>query len=113
MVTTQPKVSLLVRGRTEAFSVQKLFDFLNRLDQDVVVAVRPKPAGQRFGRTTLASAVDSGASAGHGLRYRRTAARLAKVLESTPSRRTVGAKPGARSVAKAAGRGPTPKKTPR
>ena len=44
--TTQPKVSLLVRGRTEAFSVQKLFDFLNRLDQDVVVAVRPKPAGQ-------------------------------------------------------------------
>ena len=51
--TTQPKVSNLLRGRTEAFSVQKLFDFLNRLDQDVVVGVRPKPTSQSRGRTSF------------------------------------------------------------
>jgi predicted XRE-type DNA-binding protein len=51
--TTQPKVSNLLRGRTEAFSVQKLFEFLNQLDQDVVVSLRPKPKRARRGRTTF------------------------------------------------------------
>jgi predicted XRE-type DNA-binding protein len=109
--TTQPKVSLLVRGRTEAFSVQKLFGFLNRLDQDVVVAVRPKPSGQPSGRTTLVPMADPTASAADSFRYGRTAAKPSKVRESTPSRRTRAAKAGTRSVAKSTGRGTTPKKT--
>lgn len=54
--TTQPKVSLLLRGRTELFSVQKLFDFLNLLDQDVFVTIRPKRGAHAYGRTALAPA---------------------------------------------------------
>lgn len=109
--TTQPKVSLLVRGRTEAFSVQRLFDFLNRLDQDVVVAVRPKPSGQPFGRTTMMPLVDSGASAADHFRDGRTAAKPSKVRESTPSRSAWAAEADTRSVAKSTSRGATRKKT--
>jgi predicted XRE-type DNA-binding protein len=37
----QPKVSDLMRGRLDAFSVDRLLKFLNRLDQDVEISVRP------------------------------------------------------------------------
>jgi len=51
MGTTQPKVSLLLRGRTEGFSVEKLFEFLNQLGQDVVVEVRPARREATRGQT--------------------------------------------------------------
>lgn len=38
---TQPKVSDLVRGKLEGFTIDRLFRFLNRLDQDVDIAVSP------------------------------------------------------------------------
>jgi predicted XRE-type DNA-binding protein len=40
----QPKVSALVRGRLEGFSTERLIHFLNKLDQDVEISVRPKSA---------------------------------------------------------------------
>lgn len=49
----QPKVSLLMRGRLRGFSMEKLFDFLNRLDQDVEVIVRPKHPSQSQGHITI------------------------------------------------------------
>ena len=49
----QPKVSLLSRGRLRGFSIGKLFEFLNRLDQDVEVLIRPKRSDQPQGRTTV------------------------------------------------------------
>ncbi|MCC6704467.1 MAG: XRE family transcriptional regulator [Thermomicrobiales bacterium] len=49
----QPKVSLLMNGKLRGFSVSKLMEFLNALDQDVEIIVRPKAAGQEHGRTTV------------------------------------------------------------
>lgn len=46
----QPKVSALMSGRLEQFSTDRLFRFMNRLDQDVLIVIRPsgpRPAGVR------------------------------------------------------------------
>jgi len=37
----QPHVSALMRGRSAAFSVERLMQFLTALGQDVEIAVRP------------------------------------------------------------------------
>lgn len=66
----QPKVSALVRGRLDGFSMERLYRFLNALGQDVEIVVRPTPAsrktaslrvtrkssGGRAGRSTTAGA---------------------------------------------------------
>ena len=49
----QPKVSNMLRGRFRGFSVNRLMEFLNALDQDVEIIVRPKAADQEHGRTTV------------------------------------------------------------
>jgi len=49
----QPKVSQLMNGKIRGFSVNRLMEFLNALDQDVEIIVRPKAAGQEHGRTTV------------------------------------------------------------
>ena len=51
----QPKISALVRGRMEMFSVERLLRFLNALDQDVRIVVAPKPRG-REARTSVEAA---------------------------------------------------------
>jgi predicted XRE-type DNA-binding protein len=38
----QPKVSALIRGKLEGFSTDRLFRFLNVLDQDVDIIIRPR-----------------------------------------------------------------------
>jgi predicted XRE-type DNA-binding protein len=38
----QPKVSALVRGRLEGFSLGRLFRFLNALDRDVEIIIKPR-----------------------------------------------------------------------
>ena len=43
----QPKVSALYRGRVAGFSTDRLIRFLNRLDQNVEIVLRTKPATQR------------------------------------------------------------------
>ena len=45
----QPKVSALVRGRVEGYSIDRLFRFLNALGQRVEITVRPS-AKQYRGR---------------------------------------------------------------
>ena len=39
----QPKVSALVRGRVDGYSIDRLFRFLNALGQRVEITVRPNP----------------------------------------------------------------------
>lgn len=39
----QPKVSALLNGKLGGFSTERLIRFLNALDQDVEIVVRPKP----------------------------------------------------------------------
>lgn len=41
--TTQPKVSDLVAGRLDGFSIERLIRFLNALDRDVQIVVTPRP----------------------------------------------------------------------
>ena len=41
----QPKISALVRGRTDGYSLDRLFKFLNLLGQDVEIRVRPSANG--------------------------------------------------------------------
>lgn len=39
----QPKVSAIVNGRLTDFSVERLIEFLNKLDQDVEIVIHNKP----------------------------------------------------------------------
>jgi|SRR5689334_9971367 predicted XRE-type DNA-binding protein len=43
----QPKISALLRGRFEGFSVERLMRLLTALDQDVKIVVKPAKAGTR------------------------------------------------------------------
>jgi predicted XRE-type DNA-binding protein len=47
----QPHVSMLMRNRSSAFSVERLMDFLTSLGQDVEISVRP--ALKRHGEVSV------------------------------------------------------------
>lgn len=51
----QPKVSALVRGRLEGFSMERLYRFLNALGQDVEIVVRPKPRAEHHAGVRVVS----------------------------------------------------------
>jgi predicted XRE-type DNA-binding protein len=48
--TTQPTVSDLMRGKLSLFSLERLISFLNALDQDVEIVVRPRSPQDRTAR---------------------------------------------------------------
>ncbi len=51
----QPKVSALTNGRLAGFSIERLMHFLNLLDQDIEISIRPKePHGILHGSLTVA-----------------------------------------------------------
>jgi predicted XRE-type DNA-binding protein len=60
----QPKVSALVRGRLEGFSMERLYRFLNALGQDVEIVVRPKPRSAQQGHTRVTSRLRSASATG-------------------------------------------------
>ncbi len=47
----QPKVSALVRGRVQGYSLDQMFRFLNALGQDVEITVRPVSANKSKSRS--------------------------------------------------------------
>jgi predicted XRE-type DNA-binding protein len=49
----QPKVSALVRGQFQGYSLERLFKFLNALDLDVEVNVKSKPEERERSYTTV------------------------------------------------------------
>jgi predicted XRE-type DNA-binding protein len=51
----QPKISALMNGRIEGFSVTRLFRLLNALDMDVDIRVRPKPKSRSRARSKVAA----------------------------------------------------------
>lgn len=53
MGVDQPKVSALVRGRLEGFSLERLYRFLNALGRDVEIIVRPTPQSRKTPRLTV------------------------------------------------------------
>jgi predicted XRE-type DNA-binding protein len=46
----QAKVSALARGRLRGFSTDRLFRFLNALDQDIEITVKQKPTSRDHAR---------------------------------------------------------------
>ena len=50
---TQPKVSDLMRGKLDGFTVDRLLKFLNRLDQDVDISVRPVKGPKKVATTRV------------------------------------------------------------
>ncbi len=53
----QPDLSNVLRGRFRGYSVERLLRLLTALDQDVTIAVRPKPADRPKARLTVAGPV--------------------------------------------------------
>jgi predicted XRE-type DNA-binding protein len=43
----QPKVSQLMRGKLDGFSMERLYRFLNALGRDVEIVVTPKPKSRK------------------------------------------------------------------
>ena len=52
----QPKISALANYRLEGFSVERLLRFLNALDRDVQIIIRPKPRSKRAGSILITAA---------------------------------------------------------
>jgi predicted XRE-type DNA-binding protein len=51
---SQAKVSLLVNGKTDDFSIDTLMGFLTKLDQDVQIVVKRKPRSHPVGELSVA-----------------------------------------------------------
>ena len=52
----QPKISALVNYRMEGFSVERLMNFLNALDQDIEIVIRRKPSYRKAARIQVTAA---------------------------------------------------------
>lgn len=51
--TTQPKVSNLINGKLEGFSLERLARFLNCLDRDVEIVVKRRPRSRTRSRIVV------------------------------------------------------------
>lgn len=51
--TAQPKVSNLINGKLEGFSLERLARFLNSLDRDVEIIVRKRPRSRKRSRIVV------------------------------------------------------------
>jgi predicted XRE-type DNA-binding protein len=51
--TTQPKVSNLINGRLQGFSMERLLRFLNAFDRDVQIVIKPRSSTRRRARFTV------------------------------------------------------------
>ena len=49
----QPKVSQLVRGKLDGFSMERLYRFLNALGMDVEIVVKPRPKSRKEGQLSV------------------------------------------------------------
>jgi predicted XRE-type DNA-binding protein len=57
----QPKISALMRGKLDGFSLDRLFRFLNALGRDVEIVIRPATrVGDADTRVVSARRIDSG-----------------------------------------------------
>ena len=53
MDVDQPKVSALVNGRLDGFSMERLYRFLNALGSDVEIVLKPKPKSRKEARLSV------------------------------------------------------------
>jgi len=55
----QPKVSALVRGHLDGFSLERLYRFLNSLGRDIQITLRDKPADRSTATVSIVREVRS------------------------------------------------------
>ncbi len=55
----QSKVSCLMNGKLSMFSLEHLFEFLNALDRDVEIIIKPKTKEEKFATTQVLLATTS------------------------------------------------------
>jgi predicted XRE-type DNA-binding protein len=53
MGVDQPRISSLLRGRLDLFSLEMLMHFLNALGQDVEIVVKPKPRNRKLAHLSV------------------------------------------------------------
>ena len=53
MGVDQPKVSQLVRGKLDGFSMERLYRFLNALGMDIEIVVKPTPKSRKAARLSV------------------------------------------------------------
>lgn len=51
----QPRISSLLRGRLDIFSIEKLMQFLKSLGQDIEIMVKPKPRNRKRAHLVVSS----------------------------------------------------------
>jgi predicted XRE-type DNA-binding protein len=49
----QPKVSALMNGKLDGFSMERLYRLLNALGRDVEIVVKPKPKSRKVAQLTV------------------------------------------------------------
>lgn len=54
--TTQAKISLLNKGHLKGFSLERLLEYILRLDRDVKIVVKPKPKSHPEGTISVIAA---------------------------------------------------------
>lgn len=54
----QPRISSLLRGKLDLFSVEALMNFLQSLGQDVEIVVKPKPRNRKIARLSVVSSTE-------------------------------------------------------
>lgn len=52
----QPKISALLNYKLDGFSVERLMQFLNAVDQDIEIVIRKKPRSRRTARIVVRAA---------------------------------------------------------
>jgi predicted XRE-type DNA-binding protein len=57
--TGQPKVSALLAGKLDGFSIERLIRYLNALDRDVQILVSPKPRSRQRATVQVAASTTS------------------------------------------------------
>lgn len=62
--TTQPKVSALLSGKVEGFSLDRIVRYLNLLGEDIHIVVLPKPESREQAQTSVINHVLDVAEAG-------------------------------------------------
>ena len=51
----QPRISSLLRGRLDLFSIEKLMQFLKALGQDIEIKIKPKPRNRKQAHLVVSS----------------------------------------------------------
>jgi prevent-host-death family protein len=83
----QPKISALLNYKLDGFSVERLMQFLNALDQDIEIVVRKKPRSRRAARIVVVALLEEVSKTKKPIRITRHGKPVAEVVSPSPARK--------------------------